>query len=99
LVKIQGELARRSVGIVGISADPPDDSRKFAAKMGIEFPLVQDVGLAIAQAYGVVDGEVAIPAVFVIGQDGVIVWQYIGERSSDRPTSARVLEQIEALQR
>lgn len=54
---------------------------------------------SIARAYGVVDGEVAIPAVFVISREGVIVWQYIGERSSDRPTSALVLEQIDALQR
>ncbi|MBK8264543.1 MAG: peroxiredoxin family protein [Nannocystis sp.] len=99
MAKIQGELAARSVGIVGISADPPEDSKKFAAKLGIEFPLVQDVGLGIARAYGVVDGEVAIPAVFVISREGVIVWQYIGERSSDRPTSALVLEQIDALQR
>lgn len=85
------------VGIVGISTDSAEDSRAFAKKIGIHFPLIADPGLEIATAYGVAGSEVAIPAVFVVAQDRTITWHYIGESARDRPTSELVLEQVETL--
>ncbi len=82
---------------MGISADSAADSREFAAKVGIRFPLVADPGLAIARTYGVDDGEVAVPAIFVVDSERRIRWRYIGERPSDRPASARVIEALDSM--
>lgn len=83
--------------IVGISRDTAEESRAFAEKIGIDFPLVGDPELAIAGSYGVAGDEVAIPSVFVVRADKTLAWSYIGERTPDRPASQMVLEAVDAV--
>jgi peroxiredoxin Q/BCP len=39
--------------VVGISADPPQSHEKFAAKYGLNFPLLSDPDKRVLKAYGV----------------------------------------------
>jgi len=61
------------------------------------FPLLADPEHDVAQAFGVYDllgTGYAAPSVFVIDTDGDIVWSYVGQSSTDRPSADAVLEQV-----
>ncbi len=53
--------------------------------------------MRVAGLYGVAmkDMPIAIPAVFVIGQDRAIHFKYVGETVPDRPTVESVLETLD----
>ena len=53
----------------------------------------------MARTYNVADdqNEIAIPAVFVVNQLGVITWKYIGEGPPDRPPTAEIIAAVQAL--
>lgn len=86
------------MGLVAISVDPIEDSVGLAGKLGIRFPLLMDAGLKAALAYGVaMDGdEIAVPSVFIVGQDKKIRFAYVGESITDRPSVDTLLEKAEA---
>lgn len=48
-----GEIAARGASILGVSAQGADSHRRFAEKYALNFPLLADVGLTVARAYGV----------------------------------------------
>ena len=79
-----------------ISVDSHEDSVALAARKGITVPLLSDPDMTVISAYGVaMEGQdIAVPATFIVGPDGAIVWRYIGESMSDRPNAARILELI-----
>ncbi len=83
--------------VVAISADSAEDSIVLARKERIPFPLIHDVGLKAALAYGVaMDGEdIAVPAVFVIDGHGRIHWKQVGESLWDRPKVEDVLARVD----
>ncbi len=85
--------------LVAISADPPADSQALRERLGIEFPLLYDEGIAVIRAYGVaMDGQdIAVPSVFVVRPDRTIAWRYVGESAGDRPAHELVLEQLDRL--
>ena len=84
--------------MVAISVDPIEDSVGLAGKLGIRFPLLMDVDLKAALAYGVaMDGdEIAVPSVFVVGRDKKVHFAYVGESVTDRPSVDTLLEKAEA---
>jgi peroxiredoxin len=58
------------VPVVGVTyLDPASESRKFARKYGITFPLAPDDGTRVADAYGVGNG---VPTTFFITAQGVV---------------------------
>ena len=62
--------------VVAVSADSLESHLEFAERLGgVLFALVSDAGLEATHAYGVVDdaGKRSQRAVFVIGEDGVIL--------------------------
>ncbi len=64
---------------------------------GATYPLLADPGHQVAEAYGVYNllgDNLAAPSVFVIGEDGSIVWHYVGHKASDRPAIQRILEYV-----
>ncbi len=91
---VRAELDARKVGVVGVSTDGPQDSRRFAQEVGIEFSLCQDPTLAVADSYGVADAksESALPALFVVDRDQTIVWGHVGTSTRDFPTETKLLE-------
>ena len=82
--------------MVAISADPAADSSKLAADLGLHFPLLSDVDLRAASAYGVAmkGRDIAVPSVFVVRRDRTVAWKKIGEDMVDRPSTGDVLEQV-----
>ncbi len=60
----------------GASVDTPEDNRKFAESLGLDFPLLSDPGKQVASAYGVVTPErqLAQRWTFYIGVDGTILF-------------------------
>lgn len=46
-------LAAADAVVIGVSPDSPQSHKKFAAKYGLTFPLLADVGAEVAQTYGV----------------------------------------------
>lgn len=97
LQKILPELRTHGAAVVGISVDEAPESKMLRAAQKLEFPLLQDADAKIAAAYGVrMKGEsMAIPSVFVVAQDGAIVWRHVGEYVPDRPTPEAVLDAVD----
>jgi len=58
------------------SVDTPEDNRKFAESLGLDFPLLSDPAKQVASAYGVVTPErqFAQRWTFYIGVDGKILY-------------------------
>ncbi len=90
----QDAIAAEGIGLAAISADSLDESLALADRLGVSFPLLADPDAAVARRYGVKQaGEtLALPATFVIGVDGTIVWSHVGETKPDRPAIDRVRE-------
>ena len=67
-------LRQFNVAYFGASVDRPETNRRFAASMGIDFPILSDPGMSVAQAYGVL-GSSGFPArwTFYVGVDGRIL--------------------------
>ncbi len=84
---------------MAISADSPADSQALRERLGLEFPLLFDEGVAVATAYGVAmrGQDIAVPSVFVVRPDRTIAWKYVGESAADRPPEDRVLEQLDVV--
>ncbi len=71
-----------------------DGARKTT---GATYPMLADPEHQAAGAYGVYNllgDKLAAPSVFIIGEDGRIVWNYVGESSGDRPDAQTVLEHL-----
>lgn len=60
----------------GASVDTPEDNKRFAEELGLDFPLLSDPGKQVATAYGVVaaDRPLARRWTFYIGKDGRILY-------------------------
>ena len=63
------------VAYFAASVDTPEDNKKFAESLGLDFPLLSDPGKQVASAYGVVtpNGQLAQRWTFYIGVDGKIL--------------------------
>ena len=64
------------MALFAASVDTPEDNRKFAEELGLDFPLLSDPGKQVATAYGVVgvDRPLARRWTFYIGKDGRILY-------------------------
>jgi thioredoxin-dependent peroxiredoxin len=67
-------IRRFDAAYFGASVDTPETNRRFAASLGIDFPILGDPGKAVARAYGVL-GASGFPSrwTFYIGRDGRIL--------------------------
>jgi len=69
----------------------------------MDLPLLADPGSSVHEAYGIVKPyhfhrrDMYLPATFLIDKEGTLKWLYIGERNSDRPDRALILEQLSKL--
>ena len=63
------------MALFGASVDTPDDNRKFAESLGLDFPLLSDPERGVAADYGVVtpDRQFASRWTFYIGVDGKLL--------------------------
>jgi peroxiredoxin len=93
------DFETRGARIFAISVDSREESVTFASKLNIPFPLLEDVGLKTALAYGVaMAGEdIAVPSVFIVTRDSKVAFKHVGESISDRPTPDDLIGVIEKL--
>jgi thioredoxin-dependent peroxiredoxin len=63
------------VAFFAASVDTPEDNKKFAESLGLDYPILSDPGKQVASAYGVVTPErqLAYRWTFYIGADGRIL--------------------------
>ena len=98
----QGHLARlneANTQVVGISPDSPFANRKFAEVHELAFPLLSDLHLDAARAFGVlfenfahIEGYTACNrAVFVVDASGKVVYEWVGEHPGMLPDYDAVL--------
>ncbi len=60
--------------VLGISISAPASNKRFAEKLGLDFPLLSDTSRKVSKSYGVLHPlfRLAKRAVFVIDKEGVI---------------------------
>jgi thioredoxin-dependent peroxiredoxin len=64
------------VVVLGVSIDPLETHRRFAARLGLPFRLLSDPDQAVAAKYGSKDsGGIDRRTVYVIGKDGLVRWR------------------------
>ncbi len=87
LINVQRSLADirgANVEPFGLSADDVDSHKQFCDAYNLEFELLVDGDLAAARAYGAVKPEGGIlRSVFVVGEDGTIIFAQEGAPSWD----------------
>ncbi|HSI79861.1 MAG TPA: peroxiredoxin [Solirubrobacterales bacterium] len=67
------KLAALDAELVGISPQGIDSHERFAAEHGLTVPLLADVDLAVAQAYGVrAPGGIVRRSTFIVDPDGIV---------------------------
>ena len=85
--------------VFGVSPDSPFANAKFAEVNNISFPLLSDLHLHTARDYGVefenfafIDGYTACNrAVFIIGEDGSIIYEWVAEHPGIEPDYDQVM--------
>ena len=78
-IELQKSYGVGSFSMIGVSLTDLNDTKSFAGKMKINYPVAIDDGKASA-AYGPIR---SIPTTFVIGKDSKIARLYIGYRPKD----------------
>ena len=78
-IELQKVYGNKGFTFVGVSLVDAQDSKNFAEKMGINYPVLVDDG-KVSMLYGPVR---SIPTTYVIGKDSKVVKMYIGSRSRE----------------
>jgi peroxiredoxin len=71
----------------------------------LPFPILADVDQGVIHQWGIFNFEdpkgraIPYPSTFVVGQDGLIAWAYIGKATRDRPTPGAVLAAVRDITR
>ena len=100
LVKLQQDYSiidSLNAQVLAISTDDLEGAGWAVNQQGLEFPVLYDPEATVVKQYGVfntADDGKALPATFVIDQDGYVRWQYLGKSTSDRPANALIFEQL-----
>lgn len=90
----------RNAEVIAISVDNAFSQEAFCDSMGgIEFPMLSDMTLEIADAYGVkVSGHIAMRSEFLIDKEGKVRWINIeASAGDDTPTMDDIFGAIDAL--
>ena len=87
--------------VVAVSVDDLSGAARAIDALGLEYQILADPGAEAVRAYGVFNlhnNNLPTPSTFVIDQDGVIRWQYIGKNArTDRPDNADIIAQLRGL--
>ncbi len=92
-------LADRNIQVIGVSVDSPESHRKFAAKYGLQFPLVADTDHSLVERMGVW-GEKSMygrkymgtfRTTFIISPDGCIERIYLPKEIKTKTHAEQIL--------
>ena len=84
---------------MAVSVDDLEQSRALVERLGLSFPLGLDEDRTLTKAFGVYDpaNDIAWPALFLIGPDGVVRWRSLAETYTVRPASQMILDAADGL--
>jgi peroxiredoxin Q/BCP len=96
-LKEQGDAVRQyNVAYFTASCDAPDENKKFAESLELDYPILSDPGKATAAAYGVLNEskERSLRWTFFIGPDGKIqhIEKKVGVESHGKDVAAKLAE-------
>jgi peroxiredoxin len=94
-----------NTAVVGVSVDSPFANKEFAAKNGLNFPLLSDITRDVIRQYDVVFNDlagvkgftVAKRSVFVIDKGGTIRYRWVAPEPKVEPDYAAVTAAVTAL--
>ncbi|UCC63239.1 MAG: peroxiredoxin family protein [Anaerolineae bacterium] len=91
------QFEARNAEIVALVVEPQARVQALIQAYGFPYPVLADADHAVSSAYGVynlLNDNRAAPSVFVVDEDGTTVWAYVGQNTSDRPSTQAILNQI-----
>ncbi len=99
------DFASANTAVLGVSVDSPFANKEFAAKNGLNFPLLSDISREAIKHYDVVFNDlagvkgftVAKRAVFVIDRTGVVRYKWVAPEPKVEPNYAEVAEAVKKL--
>jgi peroxiredoxin len=99
------DFAGANTAVLGVSVDSPFANKEFAAKNGLNFPLLSDVTRDLIKQYDVVFNDlagvkgftVAKRAVFVIDRQGIIRYKWVAPEPKVEPNYAEVTAAVKKL--
>jgi peroxiredoxin len=83
-VKAQRELRERGVQFIGIATDDEPKVRRFAAEIGINYPILLGGYGAIELSRTLGNRVGALPFTVIVGRDGGIVYRQLGPFKGDQ---------------
>tara|TARA_B100000029_G_scaffold481023_1_gene529660 strand:+ start:172 stop:669 length:498 start_codon:yes stop_codon:yes gene_type:complete len=92
-------LNEANVVVLGICVDARFSNAAFAEKNGLEFPILSDYSRSTVEAYSVALHDFAgMPgytasqrAVFIVDENGDVMWKWVGENPGVQPDYQQVL--------
>lgn len=88
--------------VLAVSSESSDVIAEKAKKLNLSYPLLADPAFQAIDAFGVrhvgadpfSDGDIARPAVFLIGKEGEILWSELTDNWRVRVTPEQVLAKL-----
>ena len=83
--------------IIALAVQSQDQAASTVEKTEAQFPILADSEHAVADEYGIYNlfsDSKAAASVFIIDQDGQIVWDSIAKSQTDRVPSGTILENL-----
>lgn len=100
---VKEKIEAAGATVVYVAAEKRDGffkPEKFLEKRHISWPFLLDEDRAVTKAYGVYNRialdayNIAKPATFVVGRDGVVKYAYVGKSQTDRAPLEQVLRSL-----
>lgn len=99
------DFSSANTAVLGVSVDSPFANKEFAAKNGLNFPLLSDINREVIKQYDVLFNDlagvkgftVAKRAVFVIDRGGVIRYKWVAPEPKVEPNYAEVTAAVKKL--
>jgi peroxiredoxin len=99
------DFTSANTAVLGVSVDSPFANKEFAAKNGLNFPLLSDITRDVIRQYDVVFNDlagvkgftVAKRAVFVIDRQGMIRYKWVAPEPKVEPNYAEVTAAVKKL--
>jgi peroxiredoxin len=86
--------------ILAISVESAEMAEYVSGLLSLQYPVLSDPDHWVADQYGVYNllgDNLAAPSVFVIDQEGIVRWEYIGQGTRDRPSNEMILDELSNL--
>jgi len=81
-----------------------EDNKKVVEKLGLAYPILSDADRRVITDYGIVHsgasidgGDIARPAIFIIGPDGRVKWRSLTENWRVRVHPDDVIDALDSL--